>query len=783
MNFVKLFDKAIEYLFYLLFFLVPIVLSPSTFELFEFNKMWLTFGITALIGFFWIGKMILQRRILFCRTPLDIPILLFLLSQILSTVFSLDSHVSLWGYYSRFNGSLLSYICYIFLYYAFVSNFTPQTIEKNKANLRNFFDQIIVRRMLLISIASGVFVALWGLPSHFGYDPTCKLFKGSLDVACWTSDFQPKVRIFSTMGQPAWLAAYLAILLPITIAFAISFFQKARSLTSRDGIMAFIFSAISILFFVDLLFTRTRAGTIGTIVSFAIFFGFLVYQEFKKRTSVKKILTSKASLFIAIFLLLSFFIGTSIGFIDKFSFNSIKDRLASKSSQAQPTQTPSPFRGELGGTDSSKIRLIVWRGALDVWKNNPIFGTGVETFAYAYYKYRPPEHNLTSEWNFLYNKAHNEFLNFMATTGTFGIASYLSILIVFSIIVTSYYSPNVKRRTSWILSKIQASDAPYFDENKLLGAALFASFASIIITNFFGFSVVITNIYLFMIPAFLFILWGVLERSEGGSFADKRGQTRLNDAQHVSTASWIGLGALAIPTFLTIMFLINSWRADTWYALGYNLDRAGDYQKAYPLLHKAVQGRLGEPVFKDEMAVNDAVLAVNLMTQTTDKTNEQDQAAAQNLVQEAISTTNQLTADYPSNIVFLKTKVRIYYTLSQIDPSYLPMALEAIKQTARLAPTEASIHYNLGVLTGQAGDSKGAVKILEETIKLKPDYRDAYFALGLFYHDLAVDESGNIVDANFAEKAEEQMRFILEKLEPSDTRAKEQLSAWEGTKP
>ena len=74
--------------------------------------------------------------------------------------------------------------------------------------------------------------------------------------------------------------------------------------------------------------------------------------------------------------------------------------------------------GELGGTDPGKIRLLVWQGAFEAWKNNPIFGTGVETFAFAYYKYKSPAHNLTSEWNFLYNKAHNEFLNYLTTTGT-----------------------------------------------------------------------------------------------------------------------------------------------------------------------------------------------------------------------------------------------------------------------------------------------------------------------------------------------------------------------------
>ncbi|MBP7832915.1 MAG: hypothetical protein KA035_04060, partial [Candidatus Levybacteria bacterium] len=68
---------------------------------------------------------------MFKRTPLDIPIALFLLSQILSTTFSMDPYVSFWGYYTRFNGGLLSLISYIFLYYAFAANLTEK-IKSNK---------------------------------------------------------------------------------------------------------------------------------------------------------------------------------------------------------------------------------------------------------------------------------------------------------------------------------------------------------------------------------------------------------------------------------------------------------------------------------------------------------------------------------------------------------------------------------------------------------------------------------------------------------------------------
>src|SRR5947207_15890398 len=102
MKFINFCNAIIRWSFYLVFFLVPIVFVGDTSELFEFNKMWLTFGLTAIIFSAWISKIIMQRRIFIQRTPLDIPIILFLLSQVIATFHSLDPYVSWWGYYSRF---------------------------------------------------------------------------------------------------------------------------------------------------------------------------------------------------------------------------------------------------------------------------------------------------------------------------------------------------------------------------------------------------------------------------------------------------------------------------------------------------------------------------------------------------------------------------------------------------------------------------------------------------------------------------------------------------------
>mgnify|MGYP001610445318 CR=1 FL=1 len=752
---IKACNRIIEYSFYALFLIVPWALWKDTSELFELNKMWLTWGLTIIIGMAWFIKMIRLRRVLFQRTPLDIPIVLFLLSQIISTIFSLDSHVSLWGYYSRFNGGLLSIISYIFLYYAFLSN--SPTIAK-------------VQRLMTISLISGLIVALWGLPSHFGYDPTCLLFRGTFDVSCWTADFIPTIRIFSTLGQPDWLAAYLAILIPIAIAKAIS--DKKEAISRNSGLLfAFGLSLIA-LFYIDLLYTRARSGILGLWLSLAFFFGTYFWIQ---RKNLKSLIINHLSLIIGLLLLITFIIGTPINQVRMLTLEGIKSVLqkpatpASNAADAESLKKTgersevgglAPRSPNVGGTESGDIRINVWTGAINAWKANPIFGTGVETFAFAYYKYKPVEHNLTSEWNFLYNKAHNEYLNYLATTGLFGLGTYITMIVVFLWLALTK-STNTFANFAKKLASIREKHESVSPQNSTIILALIAGYLSILVTNFFGFSVVITNIYLFMIPAFVFVLLGM-------THTESRIKNNESSASGTSLYQWLFIFFIILASLFMILTLFRFWRADIAYALGYNLDRAGEYQNAYPHLHKALELRGDELVFKDELSINDAIIAAGLLAQEPAKDQkEQAISVASALMQEAINTSNEIISKSPNNAVFWKTRVRLFHTLSQIDSRYLPKAMDAIEKASLLAPHDANIWYNLGVLYGQNNNIEKGIEALEKTIRMRPNYRDAHYALGLYYHTASLDE-----------KAIAQMRYILDRINPNDAGALESLKAW-----
>lgn len=753
MNIISICSKIIEYSFYAIFFLVPLVFVSDTSELFEFNKLWITFGFTLLIAACYFTKMILQRRIWIQRTPLDLPIGLFLLSQIISTIFSLNTHVSIWGYYSRFNGGLLSMLTYIFLYYAFVSNFGERTVQ-------------VVKRLLYVSLTSATIVTLWGLPSHFGYDPTCFLIRGAFDVTCWTEAFQPRVRIFSTLGQPNWMAAYLSILLPIAIALGLQKTQNTQSSSKSDFLKVrqsdspayrvfrvfrtstVLYLILAAAFYVAILFTDSRSGFIG-LLSAVVVFTVLVFPTVLKKTigkTAKQFLIALATLA----LIFSLYNGTPLTPPLTELIPTIRPASNMTKTQDVAPKVVGPAL-EVGGTESGNIRRIVWQGAVDLWKKYPLYGSGVETFGYAYYQSRPASHNLTSEWDFLYNKAHGELFNYLATTGALGLFTYLLMIGYFLFLVVPRVMPNRVGN----------------DNNRTLIIALLAAYASIHVSNFLGFSVVIVNLYMFIIPALVFILMNMINPQHALVFPDKsRGAGSSSAGQQVirsSAAQWVLISILLLVTCYLLILLLRFWLADKSYALGYNLGRVGQHIQANQYLHEAIELRRGEPTFWDELSVSSATLAVAYGYQ-------KDATTAAKFVEEAVNASNDITAKYPNNVVFWKSRTRVFYTLSQLNPQYLVLALQSMQKASELAPTDAKIWYNLGVLYGQTNDIPKAVEVLEKTVQLKPDYRDAHYALGLFYNELTPPAQ---------DKAIAVMKFILEKLNPNDDLAKQALKTWE----
>ncbi len=321
------------------------------------------------------------------------------------------------------------------------------------------------------------------------------------------------------------------------------------------------------------------------------------------------------------------------------------------------------------------------------------------------------------------------------------------------------------------IKRISNANPPAGGGNLILIIGLLSGYVSILIINFFGFSVVLLNLFLFIIPAFFFALSNSLDPNYVALFPKAATKKPTIKSEQIDMFSQMSI-IIVVLIGLTLLFQLYQFReADKAYALGNNYDKVNQYQTATPYLRKAVDLRPGEPVFQDELSINLAAISV------LDAYQKNATAAAES-AKEAMTISNNIVANYPNNVVFWKTRVRLFYTLAQLNPEYNTFALDAIEKAHQLAPTDAKILYNLGVLQGQTGNPQKAIVTLQKTVAYKPDYRDAYFAMALFYRDLAIDKKGTVINAEMEQKAVETLQFILKNFSPNDKQVQDLLKNW-----
>ncbi len=660
-------ERIIEYTFYGLIFFVPIIFLPITSELFEFNKMILVYLGASIIFVAWLFKSVSDGFVFLKRTPLDIPIFLFLAANIITTVFSVDTHISIFGHYSRFHGGLLSTISYILLFYALVA----------------FFDKEKVIRLLKVLLLSGAIVAIYAILQH--PNPLFRNPDGSfrgIDAGYWKQNSQ--ARAFSTLGHPNWLAAFIAMIIPIAFAFLVLVKRTWEKL---------LFTVLLIAYFLAFTFTYSRGGTVGLVVTIiTLIAGFIV--AFRKQiiafilarnylNLVKLLFPPKSGFFIILVLLgwaaTIFFWGNA------FTTRGVNLNAIFAENDTQLATA---------GPETGRIRLIVWSGAFEGFKNSPLLGTGLETFAYSYYQNRPAEHNLTSEWTLLYNKAHNEFVNYLATTGIIGFASYLFFIITFFLIVLTYLYRNT---STW---------------RKIFVISALAGFSGYLAQNVFGFSVVAIALLFFLTPAFLFI------------FADlaKPAKFPLNFLK-----SKLVLPAKMLTILIGILLIAGvslMWLGDYFYNIGIS---TSNYTQGYKDLKLATTLRPDEPLYYANLGITTMYLA----TELEDKEKE-------NKIAESFQYLNLATEQSPHNISLWRIRLQAIFEIATEEEKYIPQVVNTAEIIADLAPTEAQIQYDLGSMYVFADNYKSAQKQLEKVVDLKFNYLDAWELL--FQIDSALED-------------------------------------------
>lgn len=410
-------DTIIFLLIFAALFFIPLVYFKGTNELFEFPKMHLAYLLISSAGLvFTLKKLFAEsqdyasdvseqtKKPIALKTitkltqaiinrDLRALVLLFLVANAISTLISILPYTSVFGYYTRFNGGFASSLLWTSLFFILV--YTT--------------DYVSQKRLPFVICASSILVSIYAVLQRMG-----------LEKGYWVEDSQ--VRVFSSLGQPNWLAAFLVLTTPIMFE---------RMLSSENKKFKLLFCLTSLFNLSALWFTYSFSGFLGLFFTLALFFSVKDKQVLKKNAGYLGV-TFVA--FLAVMVLNPGVFTPKL----KDSINDIKSILGSidntvyaqdQSQQNTPAQNEVPKRPAFG--DTTGIRLNVWQGTLNLIFSSPrnmLIGTGPETFPYAFLAFRPESMNLTTEWDFVFNKPHNYYLELAANLGLFGLGAYLMMI-------------------------------------------------------------------------------------------------------------------------------------------------------------------------------------------------------------------------------------------------------------------------------------------------------------------------------------------------------------------
>ncbi len=355
--------------------LSPLVFFPSLINLYRLPKTtFISLLVTALIWLWFF--LLIQEKDQKPVFPLAVPILLYLGISVLSLLNAANPYEGIFA--------ISQETIYIFLFWSVVNHL--QGREK-------------IENILLWAIPSTVIVSLIGIYQRFGGD-----IPGLVNIA------MPG----STFGNKNTAAQYTLLLLPIPYFFMISTTDRQKER---------LFAICAAIITTYLLYTGTRAAWAGAILALL---AIAIFIRLKKPLAETQIANIKACILdkkISLACIALFVIAMNV--IPPFV---VPDW--------NLTGFPSPV-GRLGTAleldkDASFVgRLAIWANTLKMFKDHPVLGVGKGNFKIMYPFYAA---SVTKDPGFRPEvqprEAHNDYVQFLAETGTLGFLSFLLIVFI-----------------------------------------------------------------------------------------------------------------------------------------------------------------------------------------------------------------------------------------------------------------------------------------------------------------------------------------------------------------
>ncbi|HPD19009.1 MAG TPA: hypothetical protein PLF61_05035, partial [Candidatus Goldiibacteriota bacterium] len=252
-------ENVIFYLLVFTIFIIPLFFNIHSYDQFELPKLTILRILTLLMIIFWGIKITRQGYVDFKPTPLDFPMFLWVVMNIVTTLTSFAPHLSFRGEYENFAGSL-SNINYVLLYYIATQNL------KNKKQI------ITVNYAFLLA---GLLSGLYAVAQFYGYD-----------FIKWNEESMIKGRYFASMGNPNFLGALLIMIIPVNFAFL------SINLKKKNYFFSILLFGLFLLLYIALFGTQSRGPFLGFLISlifFLFYFLYKLYINIKHESASKRV--------------------------------------------------------------------------------------------------------------------------------------------------------------------------------------------------------------------------------------------------------------------------------------------------------------------------------------------------------------------------------------------------------------------------------------------------------------------------------------------------------------
>jgi len=369
--------RALEVLWLTVAVAVPLAFNPWGGNAFELPKTILLRALVMLMGLATLAQAFMMGRRAFHRPPALLlwPVLAFGLALALATLFSLNSHVSLWGSYERQQG-LLTLGAYLTLF------LLTATGLRTRAQTQRLWTALV-----------------WGSAPVVAYG---LLQAAGLDPLEWRTDAASPV--LSTIGRANFLGSYLVLVIPLTAGQTLTV-GSAGGLRQRASLVLLLIAQLACL-----ALTQARGAWVGMGVAALVFA--LVWAAVTRNQRLALTAAAAAVVVVAFVALLNL----------------------PRGPLAPLARLPGLERlATLARTDSGSnaARLTIWRAVLPLILARPWLGYGPETLRTVFARVFPPQ-LVYYQGRRVVDRAHNLWLDLGLSAGLVGILSFAALLVGFS---------------------------------------------------------------------------------------------------------------------------------------------------------------------------------------------------------------------------------------------------------------------------------------------------------------------------------------------------------------